>query len=398
MSGQTKPGSDHEPVDAEFKPVDSEPQPRKAWPRILAIARITGFVVAAALIGGAAGWVLVQTMPAAGPDMAPLQTRLAALETRTVPEPDLSPFETRLSALEADNPGDALRAQAVEQLVRDTASVRERVEALEAAELAEAPDLTGVNSRIEDVAREADRRLDDLEARVGALAAAGPGEGADLSGTLEPVLSRINALNDRIAAVEGAAGSASGTDPRLDLIAQRLGELEASLADMQAGEAQPAPDPASSPDRAEQALAYADLAAAAGGSGSFAPELAELRRVWADAPGLEALHAHARNGAPSRERLSAQLPGDELDAVSGETQVWFGVLRIARAGEDPGPGDALRAALDAGDLEAAVAGARALEDPARTVIDPWLEDAEARLQVDAALREMRAALDEGAQP
>ena len=51
MSGQTKPGSDHEPVDAEFKPVDSEPQPRKTWPRILAIARITGFVVAAALIG-----------------------------------------------------------------------------------------------------------------------------------------------------------------------------------------------------------------------------------------------------------------------------------------------------------------------------------------------------------
>lgn len=392
MSGQTKPGSDHEPVDAEFKPVDSEPQPRKAWPRILAIARITGFVVAAALIGGAAGWVLVQTRPAAGPDMTPLETRLAALETRAAPEPDLSPIEARLSALEADNPGDALRAQAVEQLVRDTASVRERVEALEAAEPAGAPDLAEVNSRIEDVARDADRRLDDLEARAGALAAAGPGEGADLSGALEPVLSRINALNDRIAAVEGAAGSASGTDPRLDLIAQRLNALEASLAE------QAAPEPASSPDRAEQALAYADLAAAAGGSGAFALELAELRRAWPDAPGLEALRAHARNGAPSRERLSAQLPEDELDAVSGETQVWFGVLRIARTGEDPGPGDALRAALDAGDLEAAVTSARALEGPARTVIDPWLQDAEARLQVDAALRDMRAALDEGAQP
>lgn len=392
MSGQTKPGSDHEPVDAEFKPVDSEPQPRKTWPRILAIARITGFVVAAALIGGAAGSIWVQTMPAAGPDLTPLETRLAALETRAPPEPDLSGIEARLSALEADDPGDALRAQAVEQLVRDTAAVRERVEALEAAEPAGAPDLAEVNSRIEDVARDADRRLDDLEARAGALAAAGPGEGADLSGALEPVLSRINALNDRIGALEAAAGSASGTDPRLDLIAQRLNALEASLAE------QAAPEPASSPDRAEQALAYADLAAAAGGSGAFALELAELRRAWPDAPGLEALRAHARNGAPSRERLSAQLPEEELEAVSGQTQVWFGVLRIARTGEAPGPGDALRAALDAGDLEAAVAGARALEDPARTVIDPWLEDAEARLQVDAALSRMRAALDEGAQP
>ncbi|MCH8489691.1 MAG: hypothetical protein LAT81_07135 [Oceanicaulis sp.] len=393
MSGRTKPEGDPEPVDAEFKPVDSEPRPRKGFARALAILRVTGFVVAAALIGGAAGWVLVRAMPAPAPDLSGLEARLGALESAESPEPALSRIETRLSVLETEDPGDAMRGQALEQLVRDAAALRDRVDALEAAEPPEEIDLTQLDTRIDETARDAARRLDALETRIAALGAGEAGEGVDMSDALAPVLNRIEALTDRIAAAERTSEEAAGLDPRLDSVTERLTALEARLEDIQA-----APAAAPSPNGARRALAYADLASAARGSGPFTVELAELRRVWADAPALNALRNHARTGAPSREQLAAQFPEEALQAATAETDVWFGVLRIARSASGPGPGDAIRAALDAGDLEAAAQDARALEDPARAVIETWLQGAEARLQIEAALGQLRAALDEEIAP
>ncbi|WBQ10041.1 hypothetical protein L2D01_14290 [Hyphomonadaceae bacterium ML37] len=394
MSGRTKPNGDPEPVDAEFKPVDSEPEPRKGLSRALAILRLTGFVVAAALIGGAAGWVLVRAMPAPAPDLTALEARLGALETAEIPPPDLSRIETRLSALETEDPGEALRGQALEQLVRDAAALRDRVDSLEAVEPPEGTDLTGLETRIDETASDAARRLDALEARIAALGSGEAGEGVDVSAALDPVLTRLDALTDRIAAAERANDEAARLQSRLDAATGRLDDLDARLAEVEA-----APDAAPpSPDGARRALAYADLASAARGSAPFAVELAELRRAWPDAPAMGDLRAHARTGAPSREQLAAQLPDDELQAVSAQTEVWFGVLRIARNTQGPGPGDAIRAALDDGDLEGAVADARALEDPARAVIADWLQGAEARLQVEAALSQVRAALDDEVAP
>lgn len=394
MSGRTKPDGDPEPVDAEFKPVDSEPEPRKGFSRALAILRVTGFVVAAALIGGAAGWVLVRTMPAPTPDLTELEARLGVLETAETPAPDLSRIEARLLALETEDPGDAMRGQALEQLVRDAAALRSRVEALEAVEPPEGIDLTALETRIDETANNTTRRLEALEARIALLGSGQAGEGVDVSDALAPVLARIDALTDRVAAAERPNDEAAGQpDPRVDEASARIDALEARFTDMEA-----APAAAPSPDRARRALAYADLASAARGSGPFAVELAELRRVWPDAPGLNVLRSHARPGAPSREQLSAQLPEDELQAVSAETDLWFGVLRIARTAQGPGPGDALRAALDDGDLEGAVDGARALEEPARAVIADWLQGAEARVQIEAALSQVRAALDDEVSP
>ncbi|WBQ12686.1 hypothetical protein L2D00_12645 [Hyphomonadaceae bacterium BL14] len=388
MSGRTKPNGDPEPVDAEFKPVDSEPEPRKGLSRVLAVLRVTGFVVAAALIGGAAGWVLARTLPAAAPDMTALEARLGALEAAETPPPDLSRIESRLLALEAEDPGEGLRVEALEQLVRDAAALRDRVEALEAVEPAEGADLTALEARIGDTASQAARRLDTLEARIAAMGTGEAGEGVDMSAALDPVLTRIDALTDRIAAAERANDESAQLESRLNDATGRLDDLDARVAQMQA-----VPAAVPSQDQARRALAYADLAAAARGSGPFAVELAELRRAWPDAPGLGDLRAHARSGAPSREQLAAQLPEDELQAVSAQTEVWFGVLRIARNAQGPGPGSGLREALDDGDLAGAVDTARTLEDPARAVIQDWLQGAEARLQIEAALSQVRAALD-----
>lgn len=283
MSGRTKPNGDPEPVDAEFKPVDSEPEPRKGLSRALAILRLTGFVVAAALIGGAAGWVLVRAMPAPAPDLTALEARLGALETAEIPPPDLSRIETRLSALETEDPGEALRGQALEQLVRDAAALRDRVDSLEAVEPPEGTDLTGLETRIDETASDAARRLDALEARIAALGSGEAGEGVDVSAALDPVLTRLDALTDRIAAAERANDEAARLQSRLDAATGRLDDLDARLAEVEA-----APDAAPpSPDGARRALAYADLASAARGSApSPSSSLScaapgRMRRQWA---------------------------------------------------------------------------------------------------------------------
>ncbi|KAA5802312.1 hypothetical protein F1654_10810 [Alkalicaulis satelles] len=400
MSGRKKPqSSTDEPVDAEFKPVDSEADTPPARRSLLGWLKLAGFVAAAAILGGLGGWVAGRVAPAPEPaDLSALEARLDALEQDAWPiVPDLErvldSLDDRLTALEASGPADALRAEALEQLVRDAAGLAERVSALEEAGPGEGADeaaLEALESRLREAEAASAERLDDLETRLAALAAGEAGDTADIAAALAPLQRRLGELDARIATVQSEAGAApdlSALTSRLDAMAERIEAAERLARSASETAAGPA-----APDHARRALAYTDLAEAAVRSGPFALELAELRRAWPGAPGVQRLNAHARNGAPSRERLIASFPETALRDASGETQVWFGVLRVARQSQAPGPADAARAALDEGDLAGAVSVIEALDGPAMEAAAEWLTGARARLDIEAAISALRDAL------
>ncbi|MCC5997184.1 MAG: hypothetical protein JJU18_12540 [Oceanicaulis sp.] len=388
-------------MDAEFKPVENEAgtKEEQAGGRIPGWLRLTGFVIAAALIGGAGGWLAGRVAPAPEPaDLSPVEARLDALE-RTAADPDesLLALEERLSALEARDPAEALRAEALEQLVRDAAALARRVTALEEARPAEAANgeaLSALEARLAGALAGESERLDALETRLAALAAGEAGDDAQTAAALAPLQRRIGALETRLAELQDETGDSIGRaalDARLETLAGRI-EAAERLARDASEAADAAGRPQTTPDHARRALAFSDLAAAASRSGPFAPELAELRRVWPGAPGLQALSQHARTGAPSGERLAASFPEAALREAQGETHIWFGVLRVARQNAAPGPVDAARAALDGGDLADAVRTVQALDGPGRAAAADWLAGAQARLEIEAALSAQRAAL------
>lgn len=128
-----------------------------------------------------------------GPSLAPIEQRLAALEGRS--GPDLAPVERRIAALEA-------------RREPDLAPVEQRIAALEARP---APDLSGIEQRLAAIPPPADLR--PLEGRVAAAE-------ARASQALERPIPDPAAFAPR-AAVEGLTNRADRLSERLDAVAAR---------------------------------------------------------------------------------------------------------------------------------------------------------------------------------
>ena len=450
-----------EPVDAEFEPVPERdagdgdrPARRPGFPWL----RVSLLVVLAAGVGGGAGWLIGELTGAsqAGPGAPGLEARLAALETAepAVSRADVDALQMRIAALEDSQDGSGLRADAVEQLVRDVAGLREQVDAGAAQpEQADAGDaappgtdsqaLTALEARLEAAFAEIDARLETALATAVAAgenaeaarataqsaldAARDSGAAASDELTAEPPEpqaglvvepsgnpaidpARVAALESALAEVEAAQDALGAEIDAITELSERLGVLETeaaratvltALAERLEGleqavvQAQTAAATASGAQGARsvaaQALAFTALSEAAAGSEPFAVELAALQRVWPDAPQLAALSAVARTGAPSLDRLGDTFPADALRAATGEARTFFGVLRIARDGAQ-GPAAAMKSALDAGDLAAALSVAETLDAEPAAAISAWRAEAEARQSVQTGLAAMGRAL------
>lgn len=437
MSDAQRPDeTDAEPVDAEFEPAPdaasqaATPKPARRTPW-LTLVLVT---VLAGAIGGGSGWLIGRYGP--DPQRDALSARIAALETAGESPESAAAVEvidSRLAAVEAELAGAQLRADGVEQLVRDVASLRTQVEALaEAAPTAAGADaaadlqarldaaLSDLNDRIaraETLAETARAQAEQAQAALqqalslmaqsgasdtadGALAET-PGQNPAFAAALAQAEARLSALEAaqadlaaqaaRLDAVEAALAALSEivSEPReASEITARLDALETALASVQADLA------VAPPQRAERAVAFAALSRAASGAEPFPVVLADLQRLWPEAPGAAGLTAIARTGAPTADQLIASFPVEAVRAATGEAQMLFGVIRVEREGE-AGPTDAVMAALEADDLAAAVAAAQALDESARQAAAAWLSQAEARLAIDQAISEMSARLSAG---
>jgi hypothetical protein len=319
----------------EEPPAEPAPPPRHPTAKpLLPWLTAAGFVILAAAIA----WVWrhpaiqptsTEATDALGSQVSALEERVSHLEQRPQPQvPDLGPLTARITALEQRPLSQS--PPAVEP--PDLRPLEARIAALETRQPA---DLQPLENRL--AALEANQQQNDanLSGRIASLENADHSNQAELSHRMDEVLSMAR----RTARMESAAlALAAG---------QKLGNL-----------------PGAPPPLAR----FAD---------AKPPTLASLRLTF-PAAARDALGAArpSTEGRPLLTRLWAQA--QDLVTVRQGDRVLVG---------DPAAGALERArdALDAGDLDAAVAELGTLEGPAAQAMAGWLAQARALLEARAAL-------------
>jgi hypothetical protein len=290
------------------------------------------------------------------------------LDLRPDTSADLAALSSQLTEVQA-------KADGIDRLTADIATVTDRLTTLESAPPPEVPDLS---------------RLDTLEQRLSTIEAM-PSDGA---ASTAAVTAKLAELERRLAAVP--QGASPELQQQLDAALARLDEAEAA-ATARAEEA------AAAATTAERAQALDALDAKVASGEPFGPELQALE----DPPLTEALSPLAEVGAPTLAQLQAAFPEAAREALRvaresstdtgwGSRLVDFLASQTGARPLTPLEGDTPDAILSRADFalaEGRVADAVAELDPLdptiKAALDPWLAQAQAHLGARAALQAAR---------
>jgi len=363
----------------------ADPPPRSGSP-----ASMIGFAVMGALVVLLGGYLLMFTdwLPSPGRNTANealaeterLDGEIEALRQAVGTAPDLEPLAARVAALE--------------DVTADLGEIREAIGALIAADDANRAARAEIITDLDALQR---------EFVAGAAAAGDPEAAAQLA-------EDINALSARIALLENA-----GPPEQLFELQRQIDGIEAAVAAL-TDETAALTAEAAERDRAAGAarlLAFNNVQAAAIRGDVFVQELAILVELGVGGDAALALEDAAATGVPSRAELadafddvaSAILTATrEVDPDAGFwDRLWDNARGIVTVTPTvPVEGDTpaaivsrMRAAIDAGDVETALAERLALPEVALAASAEWASDAEARLALDAALANLAAAVQAG---
>jgi hypothetical protein len=163
---------------------------------------------------------------------------------------------------------------------------------------------------------------------------------------------------------------------------------------------------------ARAAFAVAAASDATSHSGPFEESYASLQALLPDDPNVQALASLAHTGAPTRTELRQRFDGLDIEIVRAarEAQAGSGFwgriqamlaqwIIIRRVGEGDTPAGAVERAsqrLAADDLAGAIQQLNALSGAPRRVAQPWINDAQRRLEIDTRLAAIRTTLSRGA--
>jgi hypothetical protein len=405
------------PVADAVPPVDAAaPPPTKTPERS---GRGVGSLLAASLIGGVVGAAATlgadMLMRPPGPD---LDGRVAALEARpqaaaqvpaspgsaTQPPADLAPLERRLAALETANR--TLTAQVGEAQSAAQAAARQ------STELAERPAPATAASPPQTVAEPDPALRQAVEGLGGRVEAAERAARAALQpSALDEVRTRLDRLQgeaeerQRAAAAAAAAVQTVGSTltRRLDAGEQRLAALTEQMAKLPPGLMQ----------AGLRSVAAGQAADALRAGAPLGPAIAALERLEAPAASLAALKPYGAQGAPSAGALQLEFK-PLADRILAEPQSPTGsvgdrLLRIAEkivtvravgdgSGRDlPGTVARIDAALGRGALADAAVAWETLPEAAKSISAEWGAKLRTRVAAETAARrlasESLAALD-----
>ncbi|HLT02417.1 MAG TPA: mitofilin family membrane protein [Geminicoccaceae bacterium] len=367
------------------------------------------------IVGGALVALLFYLVPQEAPGVAELRSELDQLRQSVsqLEQPPSADLLARLDALEGAVPRDqAARLQALEEQVAaiDTGAAgaaEQRVASLEREVADLASSVAGLQDAAPSAGAAGDQAVADLRARIDALEQRL--DQADAAGRqIEQLTARLDGLEQQIDA--GRAGTA-GLGDQMTALSGRLGALSARVDALGETVEQVRQEIAATEDRRTQAaalaLALTELDAAIEQGAPFEEQLDNLRGLDAADPALaealEALAPAATSGVPTLPALRNAF-AESANRIVNATRVpeGEGLLQQAAAnlkslvtvrpvGADVEGDDAAarvaraEAALDRGDLAAAVAEVEALEGGAARAAEPWLADARRRLAAEQAL-------------
>jgi hypothetical protein len=335
------------------------------------------------------------------------------------PAPDVVALEQRLDKLEAAPSEDAkalsgLKAQiaALETSVNEAspklAGLADRVAQLEAslktlADTASEGGSVATAAAIAQQITEAEQRLD---AKIAAALAEGKGATAPALEQMRTDIAELKAKLGALAEAELGTGDSPDLKPELAALTERIAKLEASL-----------PEIVSAIDKeqavaksAAVAIAFANLRAAVSDGRPYAAELDTIGALAPSVGDLGVLPAYAETGIPtlpqltrsfataSDNALAAASPpagGSLVDNLLASAQSLVTIRRLDEAPAADGPASALaraKAALDQGDLAAAVKDIETLDGAMGEAYSAWLGEARARLGADQTLTRLEGAL------
>jgi hypothetical protein len=331
------------------------------------------------------------------------------------PQPDIAALEARIAKLETAPPasgdGEALaqlkaQVEALETGVNETspklADLADRVGQLETSLKAisqSASDGGSVASAaaIAQQIAEAEQRLD---AKLADALAANASSLQEMQSAIAELKAKIGAL------AELGTGDGAATGPALAALTERLAKLEAALPELAAAIGKENNGAKS----AAAAIAFANLRAAVSDGRPYAAELDTISALVPSVGDLGVLPAYAEKGIPTVPDLArsfvvakegaqvATAPassGSLVDTLMASAQSLVTIKRIDEPTTGQGPGAALaraKAALDKGDLAAAVKEVETLDGASREAFAAWLGQAHARLSADETLIQLESTL------
>jgi hypothetical protein len=364
------------PVEEAASPLSGEPARLAAY-AMPAAAGLGGAILGAALALLAA-WLID---PRAGA-LDDVRARLAALETSAQTQSAATAaLDKRIAGLEA-GAGGAVKGDALDALGR-------RVGALEAAS---ADAKTAL-----DEARAA--RADAAKALAAAQASPPPSNAA---APAEP-----SALEPRLAKLESDLAAAEARLGQLGALDERLARLEEPTGAAPKSAARVAMAKGASESGASVAVLALSLEQRFAAGAPFAAELTALSQLGVGADALAPLKPFAESGAPPLSALAASwakiAPAVAVAAPPPERSGWDrlvdhmrALVRIRRVGEAGGsdesdpPAARIGAALERGDLAAALDAFGQLPEASRAAGAPWADAAKARAAAAAAAAALRA--------
>lgn len=286
---------------------------------------------------------------------------------------------------------------------------------------------TSLSEQLASLRQAADRAAEAASA-AGKTAGAAEQQAQQMAEGLGSLDSKLNTLDQRVAAAESAVGQAqadldgfrkslssasaatgSGTpvdNAVLASLGQRLDALEKDVASLKSSAAQGGgSDKASVTATLSQALS--DLKAKVAAGAPYAAEYDRISRMVPAAAGLDTVGSRAADGLPNAQGLARELraaiptlpqpapPEPEDDSYLGSlVKSLSGLIKISDIGETDWPAVAEKAAAfaESGDLNQAVGGIDSAEGEKPMALTQWRDRAVARLQLEAALDQVSEAV------
>ena len=380
----------------------SPPPPRPGRVRSFfshCVAGLVGGLVGVATLAFAWGGLDLGKEGQPQPDIADLEGRLAKLESAPAPSVDdqaLAKLDSRIVALEGS----------IKEMSPKLDGLAGRVAQLETslktlAETASEGGSVATAAAIAQQIAEAEQRLD---AKIAAALAEGKGASASALEQMRREIAELKAKFGALAEAELGTGGSPDIEPELAALTERIAKLEATL-----------PEIVSAIDKesagvksAAVAIAFANLRAAVSDGRPYAAELDTISTLAPSVGDLGVLPAYAETGIPTvpalarsfdaarNNALAAPAAGGSLvDNLLASAQSLVKIRPIDEATTSDGPAAALaraKAALDQGDLAAAVKDVEALDDATRDAFSAWLGQARARLGADQTLTRLEGVL------